>query len=177
MGQGASLCYYCHTQAHVHCFHGCFPAKPVFSHLLSWCSSSFHSRGSTHTHTQPFYGSLDFVQDNRCEPVLEGTFRHLLDFLEQNEDNTGWCTNNLDGLPPIQTNWCPHLCHPHHLYAGCPSLHNPPNLSWLGTGTKHAGLHTRWHGSRSSTLWIIGTDVFFRPDVLHVTKPLSKHFW
>ena len=39
----------------------------------------------------------------------------------------------------IQTNWCPHLCHSHHFYAGCPSLHNPPNLSWLGTGTKYAG--------------------------------------
>ena len=25
---------------------------------------------------------------------------------------------------PIRTNWCPHLCHPHH-----PSWHNPPNLS------------------------------------------------
>ena len=22
---------------------------------------------------------------------------------------------------PIQTNWCPHLCHPNHFYAGCPS--------------------------------------------------------
>ena len=45
---------------------------------------------------------------------------------------------------PIQINWCPHLCHPHHFYAGCPSWHNPSNLSWLGTGTKYAGLHTRW---------------------------------
>jgi len=47
---------------------------------------------------------------------------------------------------PIQTNWFPHLCHPHHFYAGCPSLHNPPNLSWLGTSTKYAGLHTPWLG-------------------------------
>jgi len=45
---------------------------------------------------------------------------------------------------PIQTNWCPHLCIPHHFYARCPSWHNPPNLSWLGTSTKYAGLHTRW---------------------------------
>jgi len=29
---------------------------------------------------------------------------------------------------PIQTNWCPHLCHPVHFHAGCPTLHNPPNL-------------------------------------------------
>jgi len=47
---------------------------------------------------------------------------------------------------PIQVNWCPHLCHFHHFYAGCPSLHNPPNLSWLGTSTKYAALHTRWLG-------------------------------
>jgi len=39
----------------------------------------------------------------------------------------------------IMTNWCPNLCHPNYFYAGCPSWHNPPNLSWLGTGTKYAG--------------------------------------
>jgi len=47
---------------------------------------------------------------------------------------------------PIQTNWCHHLCHHYHFYAGCLSLHNPPNLSWLGSGTKFAGLHTQWLG-------------------------------
>jgi len=50
--------------------------------------------------TQPFYGSLDFVWDNPGELAPEGTFCHLLDFLEQNEDNTGIHTNNPDGLPP-----------------------------------------------------------------------------
>ena len=49
---------------------------------------------------QPFYGSLDLVGDNPDETVPEGTFHHLLDFLVQNEDNTGRCTNNPDGLPP-----------------------------------------------------------------------------
>jgi len=49
---------------------------------------------------QPFYGSLDFVQDNPGEPVPEGTFCDLLDFLVQNEDNTGRRTKNLDGVPP-----------------------------------------------------------------------------
>ena len=29
-----------------------------------------------------------------------------------------------------------------HFYAGCPSCRNHPTLSWLGTGTKYAGLHT-----------------------------------
>jgi len=33
--------------------------------------------------------------------------QYHLDFLVQNEDNTGRLTNNPDGLPPIQTNWCP----------------------------------------------------------------------
>ena len=54
----------------------------------------------THTHTPPFYSSLDFVQDNPGELIPEGTFCHLLDFLVQNEDNTGRHTNNPDGLPP-----------------------------------------------------------------------------
>jgi len=54
----------------------------------------------THKHTQPFHGSVDFIRDNPGEPATEGTFCHLLDFLEQNEDNTGRSTNNLDGLPP-----------------------------------------------------------------------------
>jgi len=31
---------------------------------------------STHTHTQPFYGSLYFVGDNPGEPVPEETFTH-----------------------------------------------------------------------------------------------------
>jgi len=34
------------------------------------------------------------------EPVPEDTFRHLLDFLVQSEDNIGRCTDNPDGLPP-----------------------------------------------------------------------------
>jgi len=60
-------------------------------------------------HTQPFYSSLDRVWDNLGKLLPEGTFRHLLDFLVQNEDNTGRCTNNPDGLPPhpvicVQTN-------------------------------------------------------------------------
>jgi len=31
---------------------------------------------NTHTHTQPFYGSLDFVRDNPGEPVPEEAFTH-----------------------------------------------------------------------------------------------------
>jgi len=31
-----------------------------------------------------------------------------------------------------------------HFSARCPFCRNPPNLSWLGTGTKYVGLHTQW---------------------------------
>jgi len=31
---------------------------------------------NAHTHTQPFYGSVEFVGDNPGEPVLEETFTH-----------------------------------------------------------------------------------------------------
>ena len=44
----------------------------------------------------------------------------------------------------------PHLYHSHHFYTRCPCRHNPPNLSGLGTGTKYAGLHTRWLDHRIS---------------------------
>jgi len=46
---------------------------------------------------------------------------------------------------PFRLNGAPTSAIPQFL-AGCPSLHNPPNLSWLWTGTKYAGLHTRWLG-------------------------------
>jgi len=36
----------------------------------------FKSSTWQHTHTQPFYGSLDFVRDNPGEPVPEETFTH-----------------------------------------------------------------------------------------------------
>jgi len=31
-----------------------------------------------------------------------------------------------------------------------PSWHNPPNLSWLGTGTKYAGLHNSEKNHRTA---------------------------
>ena len=71
----------------------------------------------------------------------------------------------------IQTNWCPQLCHLHHFYAGCPSWHNPLNLSWLGTGTKYRDLHTRWLGSwkngsetkaESKALWQVATNLIWQ---------------
>jgi len=47
----------------------------------------------THIHTQPFYSSLHFVQDNPGELVPEGTFCHLLDFwckMKITHQQSGW---------------------------------------------------------------------------------------
>jgi len=117
------------------------PAKVSVGLVSHWpgCLST-HARTHTCTRTQLFYSSLDFVWDNPGELVPEGTFCIFWIF---------WCKIKITQADtptvqmdrhPIQTNWCPHLCYPHHFYAGCPSWHNPPNLSWLGTGTKYAML-------------------------------------
>ena len=57
------------------------------------------------------------------------------------EINRGKCTDNPAGRHPIRTTDAPTSIIP-QFYAGFPSCRNPPNLSWLGTGTKYAGLHT-----------------------------------
>jgi len=60
-------------------------------------------------------------------------------------------TNRQSGSAPLHPDY-PSPSSP-HVYAGCPSCYNPPNLSWLGTGTKYAGLRTRWRGLGSSGKW------------------------
>ena len=93
-----------------------------------------------HRHTQPFYG-----------PFLglcwwAGARRNLvMDFLEQGkitEADTptirlGASASGLISYPPPSSP---------HFHARCPSCCNPPDLSWLGAGTKYAGLHTQWRG-------------------------------
>jgi len=47
-----------------------------------------------HTHTQPFYGSQDFVRDNPGEPVPEETFTH---------SHLSWSpSNTIHGIHPVQ---------------------------------------------------------------------------
>jgi len=93
---------------------GCIPGLEVKSGM----------EVKSRTHTQPFYSSLDFVRDNPGELVPEGTFRHILDFLLQNEDNTGRHT------PTIQMD-----CHPSRLIgapiSAIPIIFTPDAL--LGT--------------------------------------------
>jgi len=54
-------------------------------------------------------------------------------------------TDNLAVRHAIRINQQPTSLFP-HFSAGCPSCRNLPNLSWLGTGTKYAGLHATWLG-------------------------------
>jgi len=60
-------------------------------------------RPGAHTHTQPFYGSMDFVRDNPGEPVPEETFTHL---------HLSWSSivpylllpsNTIHGILPVQS--------------------------------------------------------------------------
>jgi len=98
----------------------------------------------THTHTQPFYSSLDLSGTIWVSWYQKVHFAIFWIF---------WCKMKITQADchPIQTDWCPHLCHPHHFYAGCASWHNPPNLSLVGTSTKYAGLHTQWLGTVASS--------------------------
>jgi len=52
----------------------CDSAKCVDCHRYDWWFFLFTKY--THTHTQLFYGSVDFVRDNPDEPVPEETFTH-----------------------------------------------------------------------------------------------------
>jgi len=94
------------------------------------------------THTQPFYSS-GTTQVSLYQKVYFTIF--WIFWCKMKITQADPPTIRMD-CHPIQINWCLHLWHPNHFYARCPSWHNPPNLSWLGTGTNYAGLYTRWLG-------------------------------
>ena len=76
-------------------------------------------------------------------------------------DIRGKHTNNLALRHSIRTNQRPTSLIP-HFYAGYRSCRNPPNLSWLGTGTKYAGLHIQWLGFVAElTCWLSSVDSYF----------------
>jgi len=87
----------------------------------------------TTTHTQPFYGHF---WEYTGEPVPEEIFFWTL-WCKQKQGNRGRHTHNPDWHHSIWTNQRSTSIIP-HIYTGCPSCCNPPNLSCLGTGTKYA---------------------------------------
>jgi len=122
-----------------------YPVPPRFSSSIS--------SASEHTLTQPFYGPFSgTARVSRC----------------QQRSSSGLCCARGDirgrrvptirlGATPSRVISDPPPSFP-HFYAGCPSCRNPPNLSWLGTGTKYAGLHTHWLGFFCKwTLGVSGT--------------------
>jgi len=103
------------------------------------CWRCFTEAQKTHTHTQPFYGSLDFVRDNLGEPVPEETFTH---------SHPSWSSN----IP---------ICFPHLLRCMASSLFNPCTLQSFSTISKfsvvyllawHPPLHTPYISSPSCYL-------------------------
>jgi len=57
----------------------CVCANVIKYESVDWIQKYIKQRRimlQTHTHTQPFYGSLEFVRDNPGEPVPEETFTH-----------------------------------------------------------------------------------------------------
>jgi len=118
------------------------------------CYTTLHhctlSTVHTHTHTLPFYGPLSGTTQV-CRYQKRHTPTHtwnmlwksviILDFMRRGEDNRGKCADNPAGRHLIRTTDASTSIIS-QFYAGCPSCCNPLNLSWLGTGTKYAGLHT-----------------------------------
>ena len=96
----------------------------------------------------------------------------LLDFFGAREDNRGRYNDHPAGCHSIHTNQRPTSINL-HFYARCPSCHNPPTLSWLGTGTKYAGLHTQWRGSYP-VAWLMVYLVHTAHMVLAVTFQVQK---
>jgi len=89
----------------------------------------------SHTHTRLFYSP--FFRDYPGELVPKEIF--FWTFMVQGKitDNTptirlGATPSRLISNPPPSSP---------HFYTRCLSCRNPPNLSWLATGTKYAGLH------------------------------------
>ena len=59
-------------------------------------------RTHAHTHTQPFYGSVDFVRDNLGEPVPEETFAHSHSSWSSTVPNLFHPSNTIHGILPLQ---------------------------------------------------------------------------
>jgi len=102
----------------------------VLKHLLK------NRINTRHTHTQPFYGPFSGTTlVNRCQKKSSGLFGAMGDIRGRHTDSPA-------RRHSVWTNQQPISLIP-HFYAECPFCRSPPNLCWLGTGTKYAGLHSQ----------------------------------
>jgi len=115
-----------------------FLTKASFPKSIQQVSQWHCNKNNTHNRFTALF------LDHLGEPVPEEK-KKSSGLLCAREDNRGRHTNHRVGAtasglinnPPSSP----------HFYARCPSCRNPPTLSWLGTGTKYASLHTQWRGS------------------------------
>jgi len=123
----------------VYCFHSRKICNNCCKNMLTDTAVTKHTH-NTHNHFTALWTLSRTTRVSRYQKVHFAIFWIFWSKMKitQADAPTIWMECH-----PIQANWCPHLCHIHHFYAGCPSLHNPPYLSWLGTGTEYAGLHSR----------------------------------
>ena len=89
------------------------------------------------THTQCFYGPF-----SGTTRVSRSRRNLLMDFMVHGKISEVGTQTIWLGTTPSRLISDP----PSHFYTRCPSCHNPPILSWLGTGTKYTGLHSQWLG-------------------------------
>jgi len=98
----------------------------------------------SHTHTTVL---CPFFQDHPGEPVTEENFFWTF-MVEGKITEADTPTIWLGATPSGLISDAP-LSFP-VFYTRYPSCHNAPNLSWLGTGTKYAGLHIQCCGISNS---------------------------
>ena len=130
------------------------------------------NKTNTHTHTNHFIAFWTLSVSTRVSQYQKVHFAIFWIFgCKMKTTQADAPTIRMD-CHPNQTNWCPNLCHPHHFYTKCPSWHNPPNLSWLGTGIKYAGLHTRWLGLVIKQTRLIIDDCWIFAHILKITMDI-----
>jgi len=114
------------------------PGKLVLK--LRWqhmCEMVLKFTGNTHTSIL-----LPFFRDHQGEPVPEEIKNFFWTFMVQRKITAADTPTIQMGATPSILISGPPPSSP-HFYTRCPSCRNPPTLSWLGIGTKYAGLHTR----------------------------------
>ena len=109
----------------------------------------------THTHTHQFYDPFSStIQVSQCQKKSSsGFYGAREDKQRQTHRPSSWAPLHPDQSAPtgcwfVWIEWRPAgpptSIIPPPFCARYPSCRNPPTLSWLGTGTKYAGLHTQW---------------------------------
>jgi len=123
------------------------------SEAINLCNTNTHTHA--HTHTHQFYDPFSStIQVSQCQKKSSsGFYGAREDKQRQTHRPSSWAPLHPDQSAPtgcwlVWMEWRPAgpptSIIPPPFCARYPSCRNPPTLSWLGTGTKYAGLHTQW---------------------------------